>query len=477
MTHHVDSSSPSEYLADNPQFPTKLIVFTLFIGAFFGYLNDTLLNVALPTLMNEFQVSKTTVQWLVTGFLLLMGALTPITASLIQWFPPRRLILITQGLFVVGSLICATAPNFAFLLLGRMVQAVSAALFVPLLMNGILTIYPPHKRGTAMGLVTMMFTVAPALGPTLSGMIIDELNWRYLFGLTIPFMLVAMILTTKFLNVNLSEITRPKIDLLSSILSVLGFGGLIYGSSQFSALSGSLFTLIMLISLIFVIWFAKRQFQLETPLLNLRVFAVHQFRLSVLILLCAYFLFMGMEVMMPMYTQQVLLISATTTGLILMPASIAQAIAAPVLGVLLDKKGGRWVLLPATFVLLISLILMWLLFDIQTSTLALSALFALMAMAVSAAITGETHGLNALDKPLHPHGTAVITTLNPIAAALGASIFVGVMNIGEHIGTFATPQAATLNGVHWSMTGAVAVATLACYFGLFIRRNVHELHG
>ena len=165
-----------------------------------------------------------------------------------------------------------------------------------------------------------------------------------------------MILTTKFLNVNLSEITRPKIDLLSSILSVLGFGGLIYGSSQFSALSGSLFTLIMLISLIFVIWFAKRQFQLETPLLNLRVFAVHQFRLSVLILLCAYFLFMGMEVMMPMYTQQVLLISATTTGLILMPASIAQAIAAPVLGVLLDKKGGRWVLLPATFVLLISLI-------------------------------------------------------------------------------------------------------------------------
>ena len=179
----------------------------------------------------------------------------------------------------------------------------------------------------------------------------------------------------------------------------------------------------MLISLIFVIWFAKRQFQLEKPLLNLHVFAVRQFRLSVLILLCAYFLFMGMEVMMPMYTQQVLLISATTTGLILMPASIAQAIAAPVLGVLLDKKGGRWVLLPATFVLLISLILMWLLFDIQTSTLALSALFALMAMAVSAAITGETHGLNALDKPLHPHGTAVITTLNPIAAALGASIF------------------------------------------------------
>ncbi len=465
------TNSQTEYFSERSDFPTIPIVFTLFIGAFFGYLNDTLLNVALPTLMREFQVSKTSVQWLVTGFLLLMGALTPITANVIQRFQTRHILLITQAVFIVGSLLCASAQNFAWLLVGRMVQALSAALFVPLLMNGILAIYPPHKRGTAMGLVTMMFTVAPALGPTLSGMIIDWLNWRFLFILTIPFMLVAMGLTAKYLTVNLSEISRPKMDVLSAVLAVLGFGGLVYSSSHVADLPLWVFGGMMLISLGLVAWFVKRQFDLDVPLLNLRAFAYRQFRWSILILLCAYFIFMGMEVMMPMYTQQVLLLSATTTGLLLMPASIAQAIASPLLGMLLDKKGGRWVLLPAAFVLLLSLVWMKFLLGMDTAIWALSALFALMAVAVSASITGETHGLNALDKSLHPHGTAIITTLNPIAAAMGASFFVAMMNVGEHMGTFATAPEATLNGVRLAMMCAVGVAMVACWFALHIRKN------
>ena len=151
-----------EYHADNPDFPSKTIVVTLFIGAFFGYLNDTLLNVALTPIMKDFGVDKTTVQWLTTGFLLVMGAFTPITAGVIQWFETRKMVLFTQATFLAGSLICAFAPTFGILVAGRMVQAVSAAFFVPLLFNGILSIYPPNKRGTAMGVITMMFTAAPA---------------------------------------------------------------------------------------------------------------------------------------------------------------------------------------------------------------------------------------------------------------------------------------------------------------------------
>ena len=172
-----------EYHADNPDFPAKTVVATLFIGAFFGYLNDTLLNVALTPIMKDFEVDKTTVQWLTTGFLLVMGAFTPITAGVIQWFETRKMVLFTQATFLAGSLICAFAPTFGILVAGRMVQAVSAAFFVPLLFNGILLIYPPNKRGTAMGVITMMFTAAPAIGPTLSGIIIDHTHWRVLFGL------------------------------------------------------------------------------------------------------------------------------------------------------------------------------------------------------------------------------------------------------------------------------------------------------
>ena len=460
-----------EYHADNPDFPAKTVVATLFIGAFFGYLNDTLLNVALTKIMADFHIDKTTVQWLTTGFLLVMGAFTPITASVIQWMETRRMVLITQAVFIIGSFICVVAPNFAVLLTGRLFQAISAALFVPILFNGILAIYPPHKRGSAMGIITMMFTAAPAIGPTISGVIVDRLGWHYLFGLTVPFMLVAMFLVNKYLTVNLSDITRPKIDLPSAVASVLGFGGLVYASSNFEHLSLDVFLSVLLVSLSIVVFFVRRQFALATPLLNLRVFLYPQFRYAVLILVCAYFLFMGLEILMPMYTQQVLGLTATATGLILMPASIAQAIASPFLGVLLDKKGGRFLMLPATAALLLSVLVMWMLLGLHTNILIFSGLFTLMALAASACITGETHGLNALPRELNPHGASTITTLNPIAGALGAAFMVGITSMGEKMGHAATPQAALLSGVHMAMACALAVAGLAVLFALKIKPN------
>ena len=464
-------SDGHEYLANNPDFPAKTIVATLFVGAFFGYLNDTLLNVALTPIMKDFAVDKTTVQWLTTGFLLVMGAFTPITAGVIQWFETRKMVLFTQATFLAGSLICAFAPTFGILVVGRMVQAVSAAFFVPLLFNGILSIYPPNKRGTAMGVITMMFTAAPAMGPTLSGIIIDHTHWRVLFGFTAPFMLAAMVLVGKFLTVNLSSITRPKIDALSAVLSIAGFGGLVYASSNFASLPLVQFALLSAGSVFLIGWFAHRQFRLATPLLNLRAFGYAQFRYCVLILAGGVFLFLGLELMMPMYTQQVLLLTGTATGLILMPASIAQAVAAPLFGRLLDKKGGRFTVLPATVMLLVSLAVLWLFLRIDTQVVLLSAMFTLLAVSVSACITGETHGLNALPKNLNPHGAAILTTLNPIAGAIGAAFFVGATNIGEKMSSAATAQARMLDGIHLAMGCALVLAAAMVFVATKIRAN------
>ncbi|HFC6387959.1 TPA: MFS transporter [Neisseria bacilliformis] len=464
-------SDGHEYLANNPDFPAKTIVATLFVGAFFGYLNDTLLNVALTPIMKDFAVDKTTVQWLTTGFLLVMGAFTPITAGVIQWFETRKMVLFTQATFLAGSLVCAFAPAFGVLVAGRMVQAVSAAFFVPLLFNGILSIYPPQKRGTAMGVITMMFTAAPAMGPTLSGIIIDHTHWRVLFGFTAPFMLAAMVLVGKFLTVNLSSITRPKIDALSAVLSIAGFGGLVYASSNFASLPLVQFALLSAGSVFLIGWFAHRQFRLATPLLNLRAFGYAQFRYCVLILAGGVFLFLGLELMMPMYTQQVLLLTGTATGLILMPASIAQAVAAPLFGRLLDKKGGRFTVLPATVMLLVSLAVLWLFLRIDTQVVLLSAMFTLLAVSVSACITGETHGLNALPKNLNPHGAAILTTLNPIAGAIGAAFFVGATNIGEKMSSAATAQAKMLDGIHLAMGCALVLAAAMVFVATKIRAN------
>ena len=454
-----------------PTSPLKPLWRRCLSARFFGYLNDTLLNVALTPIMKDFGVDKTTVQWLTTGFLLVMGAFTPITAGVIQWFETRKMVLFTQATFLAGSLICAFAPTFGILVAGRMVQAVSAAFFVPLLFNGILSIYPPNKRGTAMGVITMMFTAAPAIGPTLSGIIIDHTHWRVLFGFTAPFMLAAMALVGKYLTVNLSTISRPKIDILSAVLSIAGFGGLVYASSNFASLPLAEFILLFAASVALVGWFAYRQSRLATPLLNLRAFEYKQFRHCVVILAGAVFLFLGLELMMPMYTQQVLMLTGTATGLILMPASIAQAVAAPLFGKLLDKKGGRFVVLPATVMLTVSLAVLWLFLRIDTQVMMLTAMFTLMAVSVSACVTGETHGLNALPKKLNPHGAAILTTINPIAGAIGAAFFVGATNIGEKLSSAASPQQAMLDGIHLAMGSALVLGAVMVFFAMRLKRH------
>lgn len=190
-----------------------------------------------------------------------------------------------------------------------------------------------------------------------------------------------------------------------------------------------------------------------------------------LILAGGVFLFLGLELMMPMYTQQVLLLTGTATGLILMPASIAQAVAAPLFGRLLDKKGGRFTVLPATVMLLVSLAVLWLFLRIDTQVVVLSAMFTLLAVSVSACITGETHGLNALPKNLNPHGAAILTTLNPIAGAIGAAFFVGATNIGEKMSSAATAQAKMLDGIHLAMGCALVLAAAMVFVATKIRAN------
>jgi len=259
--------------------------------------------------------------------------------------------------------------------------------------------------------------------------------------------------------------------ILSAVLSIVGFGGLVYASSNFASLPLAEFILLFAASVALVGWFAYRQSRLATPLLNLRAFEYKQFRHCVVILAGAVFLFLGLELMMPMYTQQVLMLTGTATGLILMPASIAQAVAAPLFGKLLDKKGGRFVVLPATVMLTVSLAVLWLFLRIDTQVMMLTAMFTLMAVSVSACVTGETHGLNALPKKLNPHGAAILTTINPISGAIGAAFFVGATNIGEKLSSAASPQQAMLDGIHLAMGSALVLGAVMVFFAMRLKRH------
>lgn len=209
----------------------------LLIGAFVAFLNENLLANALPGLMREFNVAASTIQWLSTGYLLVIGVLVPVTALLQQWFTTRQMFMTAMALFLSGTCLCAVSPGFEILLMGRVIQACGTGLLVPLMMNTILALYPPERRGSAMGLMGLVIMVAPVIGPALSGLIIDTLHWRWLFYMVIPVALFSIIYASFYLK-NVTELTRPRVDLLSIVMSTVGFGCVTYGFSQTNVWSG-----------------------------------------------------------------------------------------------------------------------------------------------------------------------------------------------------------------------------------------------
>ncbi|MBW3110160.1 MFS transporter, partial [Mammaliicoccus sciuri] len=219
------------------QFKRKIIMIVFLVGTFFMILNETLLNIALKELMSVFDVDAPTVQWMATGFMLVMGVLTPLSAVVNQWFTTRRLFLGLVTIFSIGTLTAGLAINFPMLLVGRMIQAAGTGLMIPTVMNAMLMLYNENERGKIMGQFGLVIMFAPALGPTLSGVIVDYLGWRWLFLIVIPFMLFTFIFAYRYLQ-NVGEVTRPKIDVFSIILSTIGIATIIYSVSSVSSTEG-----------------------------------------------------------------------------------------------------------------------------------------------------------------------------------------------------------------------------------------------
>lgn len=420
-----------EFLSDNPNVKVLPIMLSLIIGAFFAILNETLLNIALVTLMEEFSISLPTVQWMATGFMLVMAVVIPISALLLQWYTTRQLFLATMIVFTIGTTISASAPTFSILLVGRLIQALGTGLLMPIIFNVFLLIYPPHKRGKIMGLVGLVMMFAPAIGPTLSGVIVEYLGWRYLFIIVIPFALFSIAFAYKYL-VNVSEVTRPKIDILSLIFSTIGFGSIVYGfSSVGESTDGFLSTNVLIAisaGIIGILLFTMRQLKLEEPVMDLRVFKYPMFSHAVLMFLIIIMAMFASEIILPIYMQGPLALSAATAGLVLLPGSILNGIMSPFMGHLFDKFGPRILMIPATLVLSGTMFMMSRL-TTETALWVVIVGYILLMLAVSAVMMpAETNGLNQLPKRLYPHGTAVMSTLQPVAGAIGVSVFISIMN-------------------------------------------------
>lgn len=476
-----NESKQYEFLSENPKVKTIPIMVALILGAFFAVLNETLLNIALTTLMKEFDLTLSTVQWMATGFLMVMGIVIPASAVLVQWFTTRQLFLSVMIIFTVGTMISAVAPTFSILLIGRFIQAVGTGLLMPIIFNVFLLLYPPHRRGKILGMLGLVFMFAPAIGPTLSGIIVEYLGWRYLFITVIPFSLFSIFYAYKYL-VNVGEVTKPKLDIISIIFSSIGFGALIYGFSSAGESETGFLTpkvyIIILIGVISIGLFAIRQLKLTEPMMDLRVFKFPMYTHAVIMFLIIIMTMFASELILPIFMQGSMMLTAATAGLILLPGSILNGLLSPVMGHLFDRFGPRLLMIPATIILAGT---MFTLSKITANTpiWVIVVSYILLMVSVSATMMPvETNGLNQLPKKLYPHGTAILTTLQPVAGAIGISIFISIMNARQlsYLEKAANPKdPATINdaivaGVELVYLIAFILTLLAVFLSFLVYR-------
>ncbi|MDO4455148.1 MAG: DHA2 family efflux MFS transporter permease subunit, partial [Ligilactobacillus agilis] len=261
-----------------------LLVLVLMIGSFCTVLNGTILATALPAIMKTFDINTSTVQWLTTGFMLINGVMIPVSAWMINKFSTRVMYIGAMTTFLLGTVLAYISTNFGMLLAGRIIQGLGVGVTMPLLQTIMLSIFPPEKRGAAMGTVGLVIGLAPAIGPTLSGWVVDNYTWRDLFGMIIPIVCFVLILSF-FLMRNVIPNQDQKLDFISAVTSTIGFGSLLYGFSNAGndGWTDKFVLLELVIGLIFVALFIRRQLHMEEPFLDVRVFKYGEFTLAALL--------------------------------------------------------------------------------------------------------------------------------------------------------------------------------------------------
>ena len=418
----------------------RKIIGCLLVAAFIVILNETIMNVAVPKLMQELDITASVAQWLSTGFMLTMAVIIPTTGFLIQKFTTRTLFVAAMTLFCIGTLVSGAAPGFAVLVVGRVLQACGTGLMMPLLMTVILTLIPPHRRGAAMGTVVIVIAVAPAIGPTISGFIVNSYSWRFLFFLVLPIALGALAYGYKNLA-NVGAPSNPKLDIASVPLSALGFGGIVYG---FSAASGghgaggasagwsnSVVVASLGLGLVALVVFVLRQLKLESPLLDLRVFRYRMYALSVIIIGSLCMAMFSTFLLLPIYLQQVHHFSSLKTGLLMLPGGVLMGLSSPITGRLYDRYGPKLLTITGAIFLLVVL---WQFTTVTETTpwVKLVLMHCAMMLSISCVMTPvNTTGLNQLPRYLYSHGTAISSTTQQVAGAVGTALLVTIMSNGR----------------------------------------------
>jgi DHA2 family lincomycin resistance protein-like MFS transporter len=439
-------------VTDSARLPAESVrvLAVLLVGAFVVILNETALNVALSRIMLDLAIDERTAQWLTTGFMLTMAVVIPITGWVMERLPTRAVFTLAMSLFSIGTLIAALGWGFPSLLAGRVVQASGTAIMMPLLMTTVMELVPSGQRGRVMGTISLVISAAPAIGPTMSGVILQFLPWRFVFALVLPIALAILVVGLRQVP-NLNEPVRVRLDAISVPLTALGFGGLVYGLSQVGSQNTTGMEVALAVGVLGLGLFVWRQLVLQrtdSALLDLRTFSHPIFATTIAVMAIAMAVLFGTIIALPLLLQQVLHAEPLFVGLLLLPGALLMGVLGPVVGRLYDRVGPRWLLVPGSLAVLGSFGLFT---QVSPSMPWWELLAAHMLLSLGLAFLFTplfTIALGSLPPHLYGHGSAVVGTVQQVAGAAGTALFVTVMS------TVATAQPAGTGAELALATGA-----------------------
>lgn len=448
-----------------------LIFINIIISCIATSLLATALTTALPPIIDELNISITKGQWLTSGYSLAMGIMMPLTAFLITRFPTRKLYIGSLILFIAGLLVCVISSNFYVMMIGRVMQACSNGILTSMAQVVLLTIYPPEQRGTIMGWYGLSVGAAPVIAPTLAGIIVDALGWRMIFYIAIAVTVISVIFACKVFD-NVLDTENQKFDVLSFVISAFAFGGITLGVGNITdnGITDIKTYLPLAIGCIALVLFVIRQLHTDKPFLELRILKHRDYALSVIGSIMLYLIMMGSSIIMPLYVQSIMGYSATTSGLVTLPGSLAMAVVSPFAGKIYDKLGMRNLFITGAVALVLSNLGM---FTVKMTTpLILAALYNVIRCVAIGCIMMPivTWGIESIEEKNTAHGTALLTSLRTIAGAIGTAVFVGIMTTVQSHSQSTYLDNAAIHGLNAAYAVMAAVSAVMLIIGvLFVK--------
>ena len=438
----------------------------LVFGTFVTVLNQTVVSPALPSIMAEMSVDAATAQWLTTGFTLVNAIMVPVTAFLTDRFTTRRLFLASMILFTCGTALAAWGPNFPVLLAGRLVQAGGAGILMPLVMTVLMWTFPIDRRGTAMGVFGIVIAFAPAIGPTVAGIIIDQANWHIMFWIIAALCAVVIVFAGAVLERGGETNKDVTLDVVSVILSTLGFGGLLYGLSAIGSYGITADSVAgVVVGVVALVFFFRRQLRMEQPMLQVRVLANRKFLIATIIVMLVQGALLAGGILIPIMLQSYMGMSATTSGIVLLPGAIVMGAMGPIAGRLFDKHGPRVLAVTGTGILALTTAT-FIFMGPGTGLVTLTVIYTVRLFSLSLVnMPISTWGMNALPDKLVNHGTSVQNTFRQVAGSLGTAIIVSTSTAASNAVAGSTDAtSAGVFGIHM----AFVVATALCVIGFVL---------